>query len=140
MKRLLIALLFCLVFSSGAEAGKVVLSSHTLDPKDLDMILGGDDGSGQTVCQYSCVKTTSAFVAPRKKTTLYLKVLTGDTEMTQYSHYLETTKPFYSAAQCPSFEIVGAGTKWTLAWTLENDKGKRGHVIDAVEVLSGTCE
>jgi len=139
MKRLLIALSLCLLFSSSAEAGKVVLSSKALDPDGLAMAAPGDDGSGQIVCKYELKKSTTAYVEPRKGTTIYLKVIFDKTTITLYSRYLPTTKPLHTAEQSPSFEIVGAGTEWILAWTLESDKGKNGHVIDAVVVASGTC-
>jgi len=41
----------------------------------------------------------------------------------------------------PGFVIVGEGTEWTLAWTIESVKGKneRVHIVDAIEISSGTC-
>jgi hypothetical protein len=73
---------------------------------------------------------------------LNLRVLTSDEDMSLYSRYFSTESTFSASYQCPSFTIVGAGTEWTLAWTIESIKGKkeRVHVVDAVELASGTCQ
>lgn len=138
MKRLVIALLLCVVFSSGAEAKKVTLMSGGIG--ELDYTLGSDTSSGTpiTICQYECTDTTGVFVHARKSMTLNLQVIAGDTTMSLYSFPFDREMTFSVSNICPRFEVV-QGTSWTMAWTLESNKGK-GRVVDAVELASGTCE
>jgi len=77
---------------------------------------------------------------------LHLTVLVNGESMDIRSWYFDwypgreiSFNPYYNS---PSFVIVGADTDWTLAWTIESVKGKneRVHIVDAVEISSGTCK
>jgi len=141
MKRLLIALLLCLVFSAGAEARKVTMSADPLG--GLDMAQGSDTSSGVPVatCEYTCIGETSAFVHVRRGMSVNLKVLAGDAEMSLYSRLFDSESTFTTKGVCPAFAVV-QGTDWTLAWTIETSQGKKGkvRVVDAMELASGTCQ
>lgn len=141
MKRLLIALLLCLVFSSGAEARKVTLTSNPIG--DLDEAAGSDTSSGVPVatCEYTCTSPTHAFVHVRRGMSINLKVLVGDEELSLYSRHFDRESTFTTTDVCPIFAVV-QGSDWTLAWTIETSQGKRGkvRVVDATELASGTCQ
>jgi len=139
MKRLLIALALCLVLSPVAEAKKVTISASPIG--DMVGSSSSDTSSGEpvTVCSYAHDGYVTAFVHVRKGMSLHLKVVAGNETMDLSSWYFSREINFNASYRSPSFNVVGAGTAWTLAWTIETDKGK-GRIVDAIELASGTCE
>jgi len=146
MKRLLIALALCLVLSPVAEAKKVTLSANPIG--DIPGSSSSDTSSGTpvTMCTYTYAGYISARVNLRTTMSLHLTVLVNGESMDIRSWYFDwypgreiSFNPYYNS---PSFVIVGADTDWTLAWTIESVKGKneRVHIVDAVEISSGTCK
>ncbi len=135
MKRLLIALFLCIVFSSVAQAGKPGFRDAN-DPGLDEVLKGPGDNSVNGSCEYSCVEPFTATVDGRKRMVLALQ-LVNDNEVVNLYTGTFTRTVTWIPRQCPRFE-VNAGDSWTLAWTLSRPNGK-GHIIDAIEVTSGTC-
>ena len=136
MKRLLIALLLCFVFSSVAQAGKVGIAfsnDPVLDETQNAPAPGSDIGS----CQYTSQIPFTVFVRGRKGLEIALQVVSNDEMASLYSRLIGRI-PNVGATHFPNFE-VDSGVSWSLVWTLSRVKGK-GKILDAVEVASGTCE
>lgn len=145
MKRLLIAFALCLVFSTGAEAKKVMISAQPIG--DIPGTSSSDNSSGTpvTVCTYSYDGYISALVNIRTSMSLHLQVITDNETMDlrswHFGWYPSREISWNANFDSPGFVIVGEGTDWTLAWTIESVKGKneRVRIVDAIEISSGTC-
>lgn len=139
MKRLLIALVLCLVLSPVAEAKKVDLIARPMDGLTGSSSADTSSGTPVIVCSYKSTEYVYASVYVRAGMSLHLKVIAGDETMDLDSWFFTRQVRYNVFYRHPSFQIVGAGTEWTLAWTIESSKGK-GRIVDAVELASGTCE
>jgi len=137
MKRLLIASLFCLVFSSGAQGGHSGISSWSYE--DLDVTLGAPTPDDPTAyCAYKCKPGQQfyAYVQGSKGMVFSLDLLVNDTVTSLYS-VLFTSSHGLGVNVCPAFELP-EGSSWSLTWTLSSTKGK-GRILDAIEVASDSC-
>lgn len=130
MKRVLIALFLCLIFSASAHAKKTEIFYSKAGALTLNQ--NAETGS----CVYTCTAEFSASVHAHKSSALTFNLLLDNETVNLFARPFTTTTD-YSGRSCPTFQVV-AGTNWTLAWALESDKGN-GRIIDAVEQLSGTC-
>jgi len=129
MKRVLVALLLCFVFSFSAHAKKQMIGTSTI---------GGlvDLSTDVSSCKYTCSAGFSASVHTHKSTKLVFNLLVDDVSVPLDSWSFSETDNF-TGGWCNVF-YVGSGKSWEVAWTLESIKGK-GRIIDAAEGLSGTC-
>lgn len=129
MKRVLVALFLCVVFSFSAHAKKQMIGTSTIGGLHLST-----DG---LMCKYTCTRSFSASVHTHKSTKLLFNLLVDDVSVPLDSWSFPETDNF-TGGWCNAF-YVGPGKSWAVAWTLESTKGK-GRIIDAAEGLSGTCE
>ena len=136
MKRLLIALLLCLFFSTGAEAKRVMITASPIG--GLDETGATDPESGIPICDYSHEGYISAFVHVRAGMTVSLMVIVGDQTMSLNSWIFSRETTFNASYVNPRFTVVGVND-WILAWTVESGKGKE-RIIDSIELASGTCQ
>ena len=135
MKRLLIALFICFVFTPVAQAGKPVISfwnNPGLDVTEKAPLPGSDIGS----CEYTSNKFYSVFVRARKNTELSMQVITDTETVSLYTRVIGSITSVGTSYR-PNFE-VDQGVSWTLVWTLSTTKGK-GRILDVAEVTSGHC-
>jgi len=135
MKRLLIALFICFVFSSVAQAGKPAIgywNNPGMTRTDNAPLPGSDTGS----CTYTGDSYYTVFVRARKNTEISMQVI-SDTETVNLYTRLIGSITSVGTSYRPNFE-VDSGVSWTLVWVLSTTNGK-GRILDAVEVTSGTC-
>jgi len=135
MKRLLIALFICFVFSSVAQAGKTGLGTAR-NGSLVEKSHGPGEPGGIPYCTYTADSSYGVYVHARKDMMLAFELVTGNTSANLYTKFYTQTVSD-GARYSPSFEVP-AGTSWTLYWTLTRVKGK-GHIIDVIEVESGSC-
>jgi len=130
MKSLLIVLSLCVFFSSSVYAKKPTIKST----RGSDLI----ETVGDATCKYESEGTYSINVHAHKNMAASLKVLFGDEVLTLYVlPFLETTDTVPAIHPGPFY--VPRGQSWSVVWVLESTRGK-GHVIDADEMNSGTCD
>lgn len=136
MKRVLIALLLCFIFSSEIQAKKVQIG--------LTRGQGINSASEGGGCVYEISGFYSAYAHAHKSNELVLKALVGDRVTTVWdldAFFPETTDPIQNKIAWPEDSSkwkADYGENWSLVWSLQSTKGK-GRVIDAVEMTSGTC-
>ena len=136
MKRLLITLFICFVFSPVAQAGKPGIESWDdpgLDTTDPAPLPGGGNGP----CTYTGKKPYAVFVRARRNTEISMQLVT-DTGTTSLFTRMVGNITSVGTSYRPNFQ-VDQGVSWTLVWTLSSTKGK-GKILDAVEVTSGHCQ
>jgi hypothetical protein len=135
MKRLLIALLVCFVFSPVAQAGKPSIGNWNdpgLTRTDNAPLPGSDIGS----CTYEGDEAYSVFVRARRNTELSMALVTDTETVSLYTRVTGSITSFGTSYR-PYFE-VDSGVSWTLVWMLSSTKGKH-KIVDLVEVTSDTC-
>jgi len=130
MKRVLIALFLCLIFSASAHAKKPEIFYSKAG------VLALNQHAETKSCIYTCTAEFSATVHAHKSSALTFNLLLDNETVNLFTRPFEKTTD-YSGRSCPRI-VVDAGTNWALVWALESDKGN-GRIIDAVEQLSGTC-
>jgi hypothetical protein len=135
MKRLLIALVICFVFSSVAQAGKSGFGPMRKGAMNEVSHAPSQEG-GVPYCTYEGYLEYAVYVKARKDMLLAFELVTNNESANLYTRSFSHTENL-AARYLPNFE-VDAGTSWTLYWTLMRTKGK-GHIIDVIEVESGTC-
>ena len=132
MKRVIIALLLCFVFSSEIQAKKVLISSasagtYTQVPATVN-----------NTCMYQITSTYQASVHVHKTNAVEFRALVGDeVQPPMVYRYFSVSKNMTVSTRNGTWE-ADSGEVWSLVWVLQRTKGK-GHVIDAVEMESGTC-
>ena len=129
MKRLLIVLSLCLVFSSSVYAKKPMIKSVRSG--------GLSEVVGTTSCEYSFMSDFSANLHAHKGMAAELKVLVDNEAISLYSMGFSETADIVPCI-CPGPFYIDMGKDWSLVWVLESTRGQ-GHIIDAVEMVSGTC-
>lgn len=87
---------------------------------------------------YQITSTYQASVHAHKTNALELRVLVGDEVQPPLAYkYFEQSDNWTENENSGTWE-ADSGEVWSLVWVLQRTKGK-GHVIDAVEMESGTC-
>jgi hypothetical protein len=131
MKRVIIALLLCFIFSSEIQAKKVIISSASAGTfRQVP--------ATANICMYQMTSNYQASVHAHKTNALELRVLVGDeVQPPLYYKYFAETDNWTANENSETWE-VDSGESWSMVWVLKRTKGK-GHVIDAIEMESGTC-
>jgi hypothetical protein len=132
MNRLLITLLFSLFFSTGLQAAKT----------EIILAFGGsvDESVGTQFCTYTCSGPSGDLIVAyhaRPDTRLSLLLSYGGQELSMGEWPFSATHNGSRTLCIGSFHVP-TGNDWAVTWALES-RGKNPRVIDAAEVLSGTC-
>jgi len=133
MKRVLIALILCFIFSSEVQAKKVMISSTT--PGTFRQV----PATANNTCMYEIISNYQASVHAHKTNALELRVLAGNEVQPPLVYkYFEETDNWTENGGRGGTWVADSGESWLMVWVLQRTKGK-GHVIDAAEMESGTC-
>ena len=132
MKRVIIALLLCFIFSSEIQAKKVMISSASAGT------FRQVPATVNNTCKYQMTSNYQASVHAHKTNALELRVLVGDEvqQLLAYKYFEKTDN--WTENENSATWAVDSGESWSMVWVLQRTKGK-GHVIDAWEMESDTC-
>ena len=131
MKTLLIAFFLGLLLSGNVYAKKTEITSTW---NGGEMTLGSKDGQG---CMFAGSSPFSASYHVHRNAALGLQLMVGD-EVTSLGTWILPNRSNGTVTWYSGCIFIPFGEDWSMVWTLESTT--RGRVLDAEEVLSGTCE